>query len=157
MKRRSSPRSLQFCFAALVSLSASAVAADFKVDASKIPEASKKTVDFVKDIQPLFEASCVKCHGGEKPKHGYSMETREATVKGGKSTTPGLVEGASAKSLIVQLIAEAVDDPDYFMPPPDNREKYPALTKEQIGLVRAWIDQGAKWPSGLTLKAAKPK
>lgn len=134
-----------------------ASAEDFKVDESKIPAAAKTQVDFVKDIQPLFEKSCVKCHGGEKPKHGYSMETRDATVKGGKSKVAGLVEGDGGKSLIVQLIAEAVDDPDYFMPPPDNRDKYPVLTKEQVALVRAWIDQGAKWPTGVTLKPAAEK
>jgi hypothetical protein len=30
------------------------------------------------------------------------------------------------------------------MPPKDNRDKIQALTKEQLGLLRAWVDQGAK-------------
>ena len=31
--------------------------------------------------------------------------------------------------------------------PPDGEP----LTKEQIGLIRAWIDQGAKWPDGIDI------
>jgi hypothetical protein len=30
------------------------------------------------------------------------------------------------------------------MPPTDKRDKYPKMTAEQIGILRAWIDQGAK-------------
>lgn len=104
-------------------------------DASKLPPAAKKTVDFDKDIKPIFEKSCVKCHSGEKPKGKYSMETKEGIAK-------EIVKGNSAKSELVHLAADLVVDSE--MPPLDKRDKYPALTKDQIGLIRAWIDQGAK-------------
>ena len=111
-------------------------------DASKLPPAAAKTgVTYDKDIKPLFEKSCVKCHGGEKPKGKYSMETLDSILKGspeGKTVVPG----NSAKSPLVHQVADLVADME--MPPTDKRDKYPALTKEQIGLVRAWIDQGAK-------------
>jgi mono/diheme cytochrome c family protein len=110
-------------------------------DASKLPPAAKQTVSYDKDIKPLFEKSCVKCHSGEKPKGKYSMETLEKTVKGGKGDAP-VVAGNSAKSPLVHYIADLVADSE--MPPTDKRDKFPALTKDQIGLVRAWIDQGAK-------------
>ena len=100
-------------------------------DASKLPPAAKQTVDF----KPLFEKSCVKCHSGEKPKGKYSMETKEGIMK-------EAVKGDSAKSELVHLAADLVVDSE--MPPLDKRDKFPALTKEQIGLIRAWIDQGAK-------------
>jgi hypothetical protein len=45
--------------------------------------------------------------------------------------------------MLVQNVAH-VGDEDMWMPPPDNKDKIPALTKDQIGLIRAWIDQGAK-------------
>lgn len=106
-------------------------------DASKLPPAAKKTVDFDKDIKPLFEKSCIKCHSGEKPKGKYSMETKEGILKG-----DAIVKGNSAKSPLVHMASDLVVDEE--MPPTDKRDKYPALTKEQIGLVRAWIDQGAK-------------
>jgi hypothetical protein len=54
-----------------------------------------------------------------------------------------LVKGDSAKSVIVIQISHQ-GDPDDYMPPPENKEKIAELTKEQIGLIRAWIDQGAK-------------
>jgi len=111
-------------------------------DASKLPPAAaKKGVTYAADIKPLIEQSCVKCHGGEKPKGKYSMETKESLIKGGPGGAP-VVVGNSAKSALVHYIADLVTDSE--MPPTDKRDKYPALTKEQIGLVRAWVDQGAK-------------
>ncbi len=121
------------------------------VDMTKVPPASTKQVDFVKDIQPLLETSCVKCHGADKQKSKYRMDTREAAIKGGSSEHAAIVVGDSAKSPMVHYISSAVADME--MPPVDDRTKYPELTKEQIGLVRAWIDQGAKWPDGVSLKA----
>jgi hypothetical protein len=58
---------------------------------------------------------------------------------GGKSVLPG----DSAGSVLVHNIAHA-GDPDGYMPPPKNKANIAPLTKEQIGLIRAWIDQGAK-------------
>ena len=111
-------------------------------DASKLPPASaKKGVTFDADIKPLIETSCLKCHSGEKPKGKYSMESKEKLLKGGGDGIP-VVVGNSAKSALVHYISDLVEDSE--MPPKDKRDKYPALTKEQIGLVRAWIDQGAK-------------
>ena len=69
------------------------------------------------------------------------MESKEKLLKGGGDGIP-VVVGNSAKSALVHYIADLVEDSE--MPPKDKRDKYPALTKEQIGLVRAWIDQGAK-------------
>ncbi len=111
-------------------------------DASKLPPAAKSKVDYNKDIKPLFEKSCVKCHSGDKPKGKYSMESVAAIIKGGSSGDAAVIPGNSAKSTVVHYIADLVADME--MPPTDKRDKYPALTKEQIGLVRAWIDQGAK-------------
>jgi hypothetical protein len=125
-------------------LVASLNAADKKgPDVSKLPPASnKKGLTYEKDIKPLVENSCVKCHGGEKPKGKYKVDTREALIKGGDSDEAAIVPGNSAKSPLVHYVADLVEDME--MPPVDKRDKYPAFTKEQIGLVRAWIDQGAK-------------
>jgi len=111
-------------------------------DASKLPPAAKKAgLTYDKDIKPLVEKSCVKCHSGEKPKGKYSMETKDQVIKGGKEGV-GAVAGDSAKSPLVHFAADIVQDME--MPPTDKRDKYPAWTKEQVALVRAWIDQGAK-------------
>lgn len=112
-------------------------------DISKLPPpAAKKDVTYDKDIKALVEKSCLKCHTGEKPKSKYRMDTRDTFIKGGESGDPAVVPGKSEKSLVVLYSAGLVEDME--MPPPDKRDKYPAWTKDQIALVRAWIDQGAK-------------
>lgn len=135
----------------ICSLSASAAltlaltvnADDLDADMAKVPPpANKKGVTFEKDIKPVVEKSCMKCHSGPKPKGKYRMDTLAEVIKGGVSGEPAVVPGESAKSPIVLFASDAVLDME--MPPIDNRDKYPPLTKDQIGLIRAWIDQGAK-------------
>ncbi len=120
-------------------------AADKKpaVDVSKLPPAAdKKGVTYATDIKPIFDRACTKCHGAEKQKGKLRLDTLEATLKGGADGK--VVEaGKSGESMLVHNIAH-VGDEDMFMPPPDNKDKIPPLTKAEIGLVRAWIDQGAK-------------
>lgn len=118
-----------------------ATAAD--IDISKLPPpAAKKDLTYEKDIKPLLEKSCINCHGPEKPKSKYRVDSRDAIIKGGDSEEAAIIPGNSAKSPIVHYSADLVVDME--MPPTDKREKYPPLTKEQIGILRAWIDQGAK-------------
>jgi hypothetical protein len=115
-----------------------------KVDLSKLPPAATKAnVTFEADIKPIFETSCVKCHGAEKPKAGLRLTSLEGALKGtkeGKVIEPG----NSTKSALLISVACASDDEDSWMPPKNNKAKIAPLTKEQVGLVRAWIDQGAK-------------
>ncbi|SPE57117.1 conserved exported hypothetical protein [Verrucomicrobia bacterium] len=113
------------------------------VDTSKLPPPSdKKGVTYEADIKPIFEASCVKCHSGPKPKGKLLMDTLPHILKGGEDGKV-IDPGNSAASMLVINIAHLGDEDDY-MPPPKNKEKIGPLTKEQIGLIRAWIDQGAK-------------
>jgi mono/diheme cytochrome c family protein len=119
-------------------MTAGAMAAD-KVDTSKLPPAAKKDgVTFATDIKPIFEKSCVKCHGPEKQKGKIRVDSLEATLKGGEDGAI-LTKGKSAESTLVHSVARLVEDD--AMPP---EGKGDPLTNEQIGLIRAWIDQGAK-------------
>jgi len=113
------------------------------VDVSKLPPAStQKGVTYAKNIKAIFEKSCVKCHGAEKSKAKLRLDNLEGALKG--SADNKVIEpGNSAKSMLVHNVAHLGDE-DYWMPPPDNKANIPPLTKEQIGLIRAWIDQGAK-------------
>ena len=112
-------------------------------EASKLPPVSAhKGVTYAKDIKPIFDKSCVRCHGAEKPKAGLRLDGLEAVLKG----TPQrkvVKPGDSAQSPIVHSTA-LVGDQDRWMPPPGNRAGIAALTKDQVSLLRAWIDQGAK-------------
>ena len=124
---------------ALLAASALAVHAAAKVDTSKLPPASTKTgVTYAADIKPIFEKSCFKCHGAEKQKGKLRLDSLEATLKGGDDGKV-LEPGKSAESTLVHSVARL--DEDEAMPPAD---KGKPLTKEEVGLIRAWIDQGAK-------------
>lgn len=128
---------LQLLAGSVLVAGATVFAAD--VDVSKLPPAATQTgITFDKDIKPIFEKSCFKCHGPEKKKGDLRVDSLEATLKGGENG-PNVVKGNSAKSTLVHSIARLNEDE--AMPPEGKGEP---LTKEQIGLVRAWIDQGAK-------------
>ena len=108
-------------------------------DLSKLPPASTKSgVTYATDIKPIFEKSCLKCHGSEKQKGKLRLDSLEAALKGGENG-PILIKGDSKKSGMVASTARLVEDD--AMPP---EGKGDPLTKEQVGLIRAWIDQGAK-------------
>ena len=109
------------------------------VDVSKLPPASTKKVDFGKEIKPLLEKTCFKCHGPEKQKGKLRLDSREAALKGGENGEV-IIPGNSAKSVLIHNVSRL--DEDSAMPP---EGKADPLTKEQVGLLRAWIDQGAKW------------
>lgn len=112
------------------------------VDTSKLPPPSdKKGVTFETDIKPIFDKSCVKCHGPQKAKGKLHLDTLQGVTKGGEDGKV-IESGDSAQSVLVQNVAH-LGDPDDYMPPPKNKDGIAPLTPEQIGLIRAWIDQGA--------------
>ncbi len=148
----------------LVAAAVTASAAD-KIDISKLPPPAAQAGVTFEDIKPLLEASCVRCHSGEKPKEGLRLDTREDVLKGSKHGKV-VIPGESAKSPIV--LAASRLDPETAMPPKPKAGHAPGaagtnqpsqhagaaphpkgpppkpLTAEQVGLLRAWIDQGAK-------------
>lgn len=153
------------------------------------PASTKQGVTFATDIKPLFDASCVKCHGAQKPKAGLRLDSL-ANVLAGSEEGKVFTLGDSAKGKLVTAIARI--NPKTAMPPeprgprrggpagpggpgtetkpgatggstnapagdanrppggpggPGGRNQGPPpkpLTAEEVGLVRAWIDQGAK-------------
>jgi hypothetical protein len=170
-----------------------------RIDVTKLPPASdQKDLTFDKDILPLFKASCVRCHGEQKPRKDLRLDSLAAVLEGG-SDGKVVVPGDSKKSLL--LIAAARIDDRTAMPPkggprrggggpggpggpppgggPGNDAGGPGgpppgggaggpppggsggpppggpagarggpppkpLTADEVALVRAWIDQGAK-------------
>src|SRR5690242_12907505 len=79
----------------------------------KLPGPADHTVDFAKEVKPILEASCVKCHGRGKAKGGFALDNRETLLKGGESG-PSVVTGKSAESYLIELVAGV--DPDNVMP-----------------------------------------
>src|SRR5256885_892086 len=109
-----------------------------EIDAAKLPPPAKVTVDFERDVKPIFEKSCFRCHSPEKPKSHFRLDNRESALKGGENNQDDIVPGDSAKSKLVHYVARLVEEME--MPPAGKAEP---LTTEQIGVLRAWIDQGA--------------
>ncbi len=105
-------------------------------------------VDFVAQVQPILETSCVRCHGTEHPKGGLRLDNKAAAFKGGDDGLV-IVPGDPAKSPLYTSTVLPLTD-DNKMPPKDE-----TLTKTQTELLRLWIEQGAPWPDGVTLVARK--
>jgi hypothetical protein len=105
--------------------------------------------DFREHIQPVFEKNCVRCHNADKTKGGLRMDTHELMLEGG-DTADALVPGNTAKSeLLVRVHLRPIDED--FMP-----EEGQALAPEDLEKLTTWIEAGAPWPEGLTLKERKP-
>jgi hypothetical protein len=105
-----------------------------------LPPPANQTVDFTRDIQPIFQNSCLRCHGPEKPKSHFRLDSRASALAGGNNNTNDIVPGNSSKSLLIHYTAYSVQDLE--MPPVGKGDP---LTPHQVGLLRAWIDQGANW------------
>lgn len=98
-----------------------------------------RTIDFSSQILPIFRRSCLACHNSKDAEGGVVLETPDLIAKGGESG-PSVLPGKGGESLLFKL---AVREEKPFMPPRNNKAGAPALTPVELGLVRAWIDQGA--------------
>jgi uncharacterized membrane protein len=117
---------------------------------SPTPSAGAKLV-FANLIQPIFAAKCNKCHGEEKQKGDLRLDTYEFAMAGGEESAEkknNIVPGKPADSLTYQLVISAEDE-DMHMPP----EGKDQLTKEEIAILKWWIEQGASATQTLDLKA----
>ena len=111
---------------------------------------AKCEVDYARDIFPILQQTCFECHGPKKGRGQLRLHTRALTMKGGVSG-PVIVPGKSADSLLVQrLLGPAGTVPHEDQMP---LEKDP-LPPQQLALIRAWIDQGARWSDPSSAPAA---
>src|SRR2546423_445524 len=111
------------------------------------PASGENKVDFAKQIQPLLQQSCVKCHGPEKQKGKLRLDSKEAALKGGKDGVV-ITAGEAEKSELYRRIILPKGNDD-VMP----NEGDP-LTKAQTDLIRDWINQGAVWTETTVAKEA---
>jgi hypothetical protein len=111
-----------------------------EIQKNPLPPPANVKIDFDRDIRPVLENSCVRCHGPLKPRSHFRLDNRATALNGGDENTNDIVPGDSSKSLLIHYVARQV--PDMEMPPTGRGNP---LTPQQIGLLRAWIDQGANW------------
>jgi len=102
--------------------------------------AQERSPDFVRDVAPLLQRRCLSCHSGAEPKGEFSLQTAEAALSGGY-----IEPGEASESHLVELITPVAGKAE--MP----KDADP-LTSDEIDVIRKWIDEGAKWPQGLTLQ-----
>lgn len=111
------------------------------VDLTKLPPAASEKIDFSRQIKPILENHCYKCHGLEKPKSHFRLTSREEALKGGEHGVD-ILPGNSTNSPLIHYVTRLV--PDMEMPPEGRGNP---LSKEEVSFLRAWIDQGVAWES----------
>ena len=102
--------------------------------------ARTSTVDFEREVLPLLKRNCLACHNQTKAEEKLVLETPKDILKGGESG-PAVVAGNPDKSLILQLSAHLKKP---IMPPAGNKAGASDLSPQELGLVKLWIEQGAK-------------
>ncbi len=111
---------------------------------------AQAAVDFQKDVAPILETMCVKCHGAEKAKGELKLDTAAGLETGGDSGV-AIVAGKPDESLLIERVALPADHDD-IMP-----SKGRTLNAAEIGTLKSWIAEGAKFPGDVTLVPKDPK
>src|SRR3954471_4604786 len=118
------------------------------VCAGAIPAAAQapSSIDFERDVQPIFRERCISCHGGGQQFGAFRLDRRADAMRGGSQTNigPGNADG----SRLYHRLAGTSLGPQM---PPDA-----PLSAEQIAIVRQWIDEGAVWPDAVAGDVAPP-
>jgi hypothetical protein len=111
--------------------------------------AAQAPVEFNRDVEPLFKKHCLGCHGAQQQMSGLRLDRAEDALRGGYSGAV-IQPGKSAESRLIGLVAGT--EKGVKMP-----LGKPPLSPGEVAILRAWIDQGAKWPKTPTTVSAAPK
>lgn len=106
--------------------------------AELLPPPADFRVDFVKDVKPILREHCYECHSTGNEEAALNLALKSRALEGGESGR-AISSGNSVSSPIIHVVSGL--DQDRMMPPDGE-----PLTAEQVGILRAWIDQGADWP-----------
>src|SRR6266571_5325113 len=111
------------------------VATSFPLAAqTQLPSATTTKVDYEKDVRPLLSQHCYSCHGDTAQQSGLRLDLRQNALRGG-DYGPVIIPGKATESKLIRRIVDG--DGGVQMPPTG------PLSQEEIGILRAWIDQGA--------------
>lgn len=103
-------------------------------------------VDFAGEIMPILKRNCLACHHEKEAEGGLILETAEAIHQGGDGGSSVNLEDPIASLLLVR--ATGAEEP--LMPPEDNAVGAKTLTPDELGLLKLWIQQGAKGSDGMS-------
>ncbi len=94
-------------------------------------------VSFAKDIQPIFNQSCMPCHaGGQDAKGSYDLTCYANAMGSGKDSIANVLPGNADSSALCLRLSGAI--------PPQMPKGRPALDAAQLTTIKNWISQGAK-------------
>ncbi len=110
--------------------------------AQTLPPPVERQVTYAVDVHPILAERCYRCHAPDKLRGGLSMESRETLLKGSENG-PVITIGDSASSVLIKAVAAI--NKDLVMPPKGDR-----VPDREIGILRAWIDQGLEWDLSVT-------
>ncbi len=102
------------------------------------------TIDFVRDVRPIFQKHCYSCHGEAKQKSDLRLDIKSEAFKGGAGYGPIVVPGNVEESPLLELVT--TDDEDSRMPP-----EGVGLSAAEIDTLTKWVEQNAVWPDGVDL------
>jgi hypothetical protein len=112
--------------------------------AGTLLEAKSMTVEFARDIGPLLEAKCLRCHNSNTSKGDISMATLSEIQTAGEDL---LIPGNPDESKL-HWITLPIDNGE----PPEMPEEGEPLTKQEAEMLATWIREGANWPAEIVLK-----
>ncbi len=98
-----------------------------------------KPVSYGSEVADILEGKCVGCHSEVSPRSRFRIDSVGNMIKGGRKG-PALVPGKADESLLFQMASHRVDP----IMPPANKSENKALTPEELGILKLWIDAGAK-------------
>jgi hypothetical protein len=107
---------------------------------SNFDKAAADEIDFNSQIKPLLAEKCFDCHAADTQESHLRLDRRAAMLRGGDSGEPAIVVGNSEESHLIKLVRG--EEAGKLMPPDEANR----LSKDEVELLRTWIDQGAVWP-----------
>jgi len=110
---------------------------------SAVMQAQTAAVDFVRDIQPILQTHCVKCHNVNKAMSQLRLDNKAAAAR---IITPGNSKGSR---LLQRVLGEGGEAQMPLGGAP--------LNEEQINKLRRWIDEGASWPESASNTGGKKR
>ena len=100
---------------------------------------------FTRDVKPILRTKCYGCHGSEQQMGTFRLDQKERAMVAGRGA-PAIVPGNSAESLLYRRISGGLMGPQMPLTGP--------LSAAEIATLKAWIDEGAKWPDEPMAKTA---
>lgn len=107
-------------------------------------------VSFNRDIRPILNDKCMRCHGGVKAMGDFNLLFEKTALGPTESGRPAIIPGDHQSSEVFRRITS--EDPELRMP----LDAAP-LTDQEIALISRWIDEGAKWEKHWAYIAPDPQ